>query len=94
MIKQMASFHGVTFRSSLENLTKLIGIPTYESNHPNEDVKFSWGLVLEGGERFFITNEIYRSTVFEAETIVSWKIYSSSRESSNEILNNIIKKTV
>ena len=54
------SFHGITIRATVEQLTKAFGDPTMDSNWGDDKVNFEWEMETEDGEVF---------------TIYDWKYY-------------------
>lgn len=48
------SFHGITFTATVQDLRKVLGEPTYETNDGNDKVNFEWEMETEDGEFFTV----------------------------------------
>ena len=58
------SFHGVTIRASVDQLTKAFGDPTIVDNTGDDKVNFEWDMETDEGEVFAILRlEILSSVV-------------------------------
>jgi hypothetical protein len=84
------SFHGVTIRATVDQLTKAFGEP-YDSNSGEDKVNFVWDMETEDGEVFTIYDwKEYR--VLKSDEIVTWHIGAKSKSDSNVAEREILKK--
>ena len=83
------SFHGVTIRASVDQLTKAFGEP--ENNNTGEDkVNFVWDMETDEGEVFTIYDwKEYR--VLRSDEIVTWHIGAKSKSDSNIAERELLK---
>jgi hypothetical protein len=83
------SFHGVTIRTSVEQLTKAFGEP-YENNTGEDKVNFEWEMETDEGEVFCIYDwKEYRP--LERDQFVTWHIGAKSKSVSNDAEREILK---
>jgi len=75
------SFHGVTIRATVEQLTNAFGEP--DDNNTGEDkVNFVWDMETEEGDVFTIYDwKHYRS--LDLDEVIEWHIGSFSKSISN-----------
>ena len=83
------SFHGVTIRATVDQLTKAFGEP--DDNNTGEDkVNFVWDMETEDGEVFTIYDwKEYR--VLKSDEIVTWHIGAKSKSDSNVAERELLK---
>ena len=83
------SFHGITIRASVDQLTKAFGEP--ENNNTGEDkVNFVWDMETDEGEVFTIYDwKEYR--VLRSDEIVTWHIGAKSKSDSNIAERELLK---
>jgi hypothetical protein len=81
------SFHGVTIRATVEQLTNAFGEP--DDNNTGEDkVNFVWDMETEEGDVFTIYDwKHYRS--LDLDEVIEWHIGSHSKSISNTALEEI-----
>lgn len=48
------SFHGITFTATVQELRKVLGEPTFETNDGQDKVNFEWEMETEDGEVFTV----------------------------------------
>ena len=83
------SFHGVTIRTSVEQLTKAFGEP-YENNTGEDKVNFEWEMETEEGEVFTIYDwKEYRP--LQRDEYVTWHIGAKSKSVSNDAERELLK---
>ena len=83
------SFHGVTIRATVDQLTKAFGEP-YDSNSGEDKVNFVWDMENNEGEVFTIYDwKEYR--VLKSDEIVTWHIGAKSKSDSNVAEREILK---
>ena len=85
------SFHNVTFKASVQDLTKVFGEPDYEDNTGNDKVNFEWVMETEDGEVFAIYDYKYYRELDLTEQI-EWNIGSHSRDISGEAQYEIVRE--
>ena len=85
------SFHGVTIRASVEQLTKAFGDPSMEYNTGEDKVNFEWEMETEEGEVFTIYDWKYYRPL-RSDEIVTWNIGSKSKSVSWDAEREILKK--
>lgn len=84
------SFHNVTFRASVEQLTKAFGDPTMDSNWGEDKVNFEWGMETEDGVVFTIYDwKEYRP--LKSDEMVEWHIGAKSRYESEMAKLEVLK---
>jgi len=83
------SFHGITIRASVDQLTKAFGEP--ENNNTGEDkVNFVWEMETDEGEVFTIYDwKEYRP--LQRDEYVTWHIGAKSKSDSNVAEREILK---
>ena len=84
------SFHGVTIRASVEQLTKAFGDPTIVDNTGDDKVNFEWDMETDEGEVFAIYDWKYYRPLLSDE-IVTWHIGSKSKSVSNDAERELLK---
>jgi len=84
------SFHGITIRASVEQLTKAFGEPSMEYNTGEDKVNFEWEMETDEGEVFTIYDWKYYRPL-KSDEIVTWNIGSKSKSVSWDAENEIIK---
>jgi hypothetical protein len=83
------SFHGVTIRATVDQLTKAFGEP-YDSNSGEDKVNFVWDMEDNEGEVFTIYDwKEYR--VLRSDEMITWHIGSKSKSDSNVAEREILK---
>jgi hypothetical protein len=75
------SFHGVTIRASVDQLTKAFGDPTIVDNTGDDKVNFEWDMETDEGEVFCIYDWKYYRPL-SSDEIVTWNIGSKSKSVS------------
>ena len=85
------SFHGVTIRASVEQLTKAFGDPSMEYNTGEDKVNFEWEMETDEGEVFTIYDWKYYRPL-RSDEIVTWNIGSKSKSVSWDAEREILKK--
>ena len=83
------SFHGVTIRASVDQLTKAFGEP-YDSNTGEDKVNFEWEMETDEGEVFTIYDWKYYRPL-SSDEIVTWNIGAMSKSVSNDAERELIK---
>ena len=84
------SFHGVTIRASVEQLTKAFGEP-YDNNTGEDKVNFEWEMETDEGDVFTIYDWKEGRPLRSDET-VTWHIGAKSKAVSYDAENEILKK--
>lgn len=84
------SFHGVTIRASVEQLTKAFGDPTIVDNTGDDKVNYEWDMETDEGEVFTIYDWKYYRPLRSDES-VEWHIGSKSESISREARGEINK---
>ncbi len=84
------SFHGVTIRASVDQLTKAFGDPTIVDNTGEDKVNFEWEMETDEGEVFTIYDWKYYRPLRSDES-VEWNIGSKSESISREARGEINK---
>lgn len=84
------SFHGITIRASVEQLTKAFGDPTMDSNWGEDKVNFEWEMETEEGEVFTIYDWKYYRPL-KSDEIVTWNIGAMNKSVSYDAENEIRK---
>ena len=84
------SFHGITIRASVEQLTKAFGDPSMEYNTGEDKVNFEWEMETDEGEVFTIY-DWKEGRPLRSDEIVTWNIGSKSKSVSWDAENEIIK---
>jgi len=83
------SFHGVTIRATVDQLTKAFGEP-YDSNSGEDKVNFVWDMENNEGEVFTIYDwKEYR--VLKSDEMITWHIGAKSKSDSNVAEREILK---
>ena len=85
------SFHGVTIRASVDQLTKAFGDPSMEYNTGEDKVNFQWQMETDEGEVFTIYDWKYYRPLNSNE-IVTWNIGAMSKSVSWDAEREILKK--
>ena len=85
------SFHGVTIRATVEQLTKAFGEPTMDSNWGDDKVNFEWEMETDEGEVFTIYDWKYYRPL-SSDEIVTWNIGSKSKSVSWDAEKELYKK--
>jgi len=85
------SFHGVTIRASVEQLSKAFGDPSMDSNWGEDKVNFEWEMETDEGEVFTIYDWKYYRPL-RSDEIVTWNIGSKSKSVSWDAEREILKK--
>jgi len=87
--KDGKTFHGVTIRATVDQLTKAFGEP-YDSNSGEDKVNFVWDMENNEGEVFTIYDwKEYR--VLKSDEIVTWHIGAKSKSDSNVAERELLK---
>jgi len=85
------SFHGVTFRASVNQLISAFGDPSDDSNTGEDKVNFEWEMETEDGEVFTIYDwKEYR--MIDVDEYVVWHIGAKDKSTSNTAEDEILKK--
>ena len=84
----MTSFHGETFRASVMDLEKILGIPTYAMNDGRGKVNFEWEMETEQGKVFTVYDWKEGRAIDETE-LIEWHIGSDCPETSEDAVNEI-----
>jgi len=83
------SFHGVTIRATVDQLTKAFGEP-YDNNSGDDKVNFEWDMETDEGEVFTIYDwKEYR--VLKSDEMITWHIGAKSKSDSNVAEREILK---
>jgi hypothetical protein len=83
------SFHGVTIRATVNQLTKAFGEP--DDNNTGEDkVNFVWDMETEDGEVFTIY-DWKEGRPLGKDEFVTWHIGAKSKSVSNDAEREILK---
>jgi hypothetical protein len=83
------SFHGVTIRATVDQLTKAFGEP-YDNNSGDDKVNFEWDMETDEGEVFTIYDwKNYRP--IGRDEIVTWNIGARSKSVSNDAERELLK---
>ena len=84
------SFHNITFRASVEQLTKAFEDPTMDSNWGEDKVNFEWEMETEDGEVFTIYDwKVGRP--LKSDEIVEWHIGAKSKYESEKAKLEVLK---
>ncbi len=84
------SFHGVTIRATVEQLTNAFGEP--DDNNTGEDkVNFVWDMETEDGEVFTIY-DWKEGRPLKLDEYVVWHIGAKDKSTSNTAEDEILKK--
>jgi hypothetical protein len=84
------SFHGVTFRASVNQLISAFGDPSDDSNTGEDKVNFEWEMETEDGEVFTIYDwKEYR--MIDVDEYVVWHIGSMEALGSKKALKEIMQ---
>ena len=84
------SFHGVTIRASVEQLTKAFGDPTIVDNTGDDKVNYEWDMETDEGEVFAIYDWKYYRPL-RSDEIVTWNIGAMSKSVSNDAERELLK---
>jgi len=84
----MTSFHGETFRASVMDLEKILGMPAYVMNDGTDKVNFEWEMETSDGEVFTVDDWKEGRSISKNETI-EWHIGSRTPSISATALNEI-----
>ena len=83
------SFHGVTIRATVDQLTEAFGEP-YDNNTGEDKVNFEWDMETNEGEVFTIYDwKEYRK--LDLDEKVEWHIGAKSKSVSNDAEREILK---
>jgi hypothetical protein len=83
------SFHGVTIRATVDQLTKAFGEP-YDNNSGDDKVNFEWDMENNEGEVFTIYDwKEYR--VLRSDEMITWHIGAKSKSDSNVAERELLK---
>ena len=85
------SFHGITIRATVEQLTKAFGDPTMDSNWGDDKVNFEWEMETEDGEVFTIY-DWKEGRPLRLDEYVVWHIGAKDKSTSNTAEDEILKK--
>ena len=85
------SFHGITIRASVEQLTKAFGDPSMEYNTGDDKVNYEWDMETDEGEVFTIYDWKYYRPL-RSDEIVTWNIGAMSKLVSYDAEREILKK--
>ena len=85
------SFHGITIRASVEQLTKAFGDPSIVDNTGEDKVNFEWEMETDEGEVFTIYDWKYYRPL-SSDEIVTWNIGSKSKSVSWDAERELLKK--
>ena len=84
------SFHGVTFRASVNQIISAFGEPTIQDNTGEDKVNFEWDMETEDGEVFTIYDwKEYRKLNLDQK--VEWHIGAKGRLTSITAKEEILK---
>ncbi len=84
------SFQGVTFKASVNDLTKVLGEP-YTDNTGEDKVNFEWEMETDEGDVFTIYDwKEYR--VIDVNERIEWHIGSFSRYISSDAKNEVMRE--
>jgi hypothetical protein len=84
------SFHDVTFKATVDQLTKAFGEP-YDNNSGDDKVNFEWDMETDEGDVFTIYDwKHYRK--LDLDEVIEWHIGSLSRMISWDALDEITKE--
>lgn len=82
------SFHGTTFKATVAELKKVLGIPVDHNNGGYDKVNFEWHLQTETGSIFTVYDwKNYRP--LKEDELVEWHIGAHSKRTSQETLCEI-----
>tara|TARA_R110000868_G_scaffold310848_1_gene572025 strand:- start:262 stop:558 length:297 start_codon:yes stop_codon:yes gene_type:complete len=84
------SFHGITIRASVEQLTKVFGDPSIVNNTGDDKVNFEWEMETDEGEVFTIYDWKYYRPL-SSDEIVTWNIGSKSKSVSWDAERELLK---
>jgi hypothetical protein len=83
------SFHGVTIRATVDQLTEAFGEP-YDNNTGEDKVNFEWDMETNEGEVFTIYDwKEYRK--LDLDEKVEWHIGAKSKSVSNDAEREVLK---
>ena len=85
------SFHGVTIRASVNQLTKAFGDPTIVDNTGDDKVNFEWEMETEDGEVFTIYDWKEGRPLRLSER-VNWHIGAMNKSVCNTAERELLKK--
>ena len=85
------SFHGITIRASVEQLTKAFGDPSIVDNTGDDKVNFEWEMETDEGEVFTIY-DWKEGRPLQRDQYVTWHIGSKSKSVSNDAERELLKK--
>ena len=85
------SFHGVTIRASVNQLTKAFGDPTIVDNTGDDKVNFELDMETDEGEVFTIY-DWKEGRPLQRDQYVTWHIGSKSKSVSNDAEGELLKK--
>jgi len=84
------SFHGVTIRATVDQLTKAFG-ESYDNNSGDDKVNFEWDMETDEGEVFTIYDwKNYRK--LKLDEYVVWHIGAKDKSTSNTAEDELLKK--
>lgn len=85
-----ASFHGVTFRASVDQLIATYGDPSMEDNSGEDKVNFEWEMETIDGDVFSIYDWKYYRPLKNDE-IITWHIGSKTVSISYDAEKEVLK---
>jgi len=84
------SFHGVTIRASVDQLTKAFGDPTIVDNTGDDKVNFEWDMETDEGEVFTIY-DWKEGRPLRSDEFVTWHIGAMSKSVSYDAERELLK---
>ena len=85
------SFHGVTIRASVDQLTKAFGDPTIVDNTGDDKVNYEWDMETDEGEVFTIY-DWKEGRPLRSDEFVTWHIGAKSESDSRIAQRELLKK--
>lgn len=85
------SFHDVTIRASVQDLTRALGEPSYVDNSGEDKVNFEWDLETEDGDVFTIYDWKEYREISDIE-VIEFHIGAHSKSVSNVAKTEIQKQ--
>lgn len=84
------SFHGKTITATLDELIRIFGPPSADSNGQGEKTNFEWDLVTDDGTVFTIYDwKEYRKLT--SDEPVEWHIGAHTKEDSDKVFTTIVR---
>lgn len=91
LIPNGTSFHDVTFKASVNQLTNVFGEPDYGYNTGEDKVNFEWVLETDDEEVFTIYDwKEYRE--LDSDETIEWHIGSQSRDISGKAQYEVLRE--